>query len=320
MSEMPLVSILLPVYNAGEYLRPSLESIRNQTYSNLEILIINDGSTDGCMETIADVDDPRIRVLSHENAGRAATLNRGIRELKGEFYATHDADDISLPQRIEKQVEVMLADPDVAAVFTGHEMILSGRVVAPRHGSKSREQCRADVEQFRMPAHDPTGMFRVSGVQGIWYEESLRLAAGLDYILRVGERLPMIVLGDCLYAYRVHGGASTRRQPDLRQRMVRRVLERACARRDIDCNEELLTRLETGATSTHREYETGVVPHFMESVLDLRRAGRVMEALRTAVFCLKLHPLDTYYYKPLAYLIAPFWTIEHHRRRRAKRP
>lgn len=100
----PLVSILISVYNAGGYLRPSVQSILSQTYSNLEILIIDDGSTDHCMDTIADLKDPRIRVISQENAGKAVALNRALAVLSGEFYAIQDADDVSYPTRIERQV------------------------------------------------------------------------------------------------------------------------------------------------------------------------------------------------------------------------
>ena len=78
MKNNPLVSVLIPVYNAGEYLRPALKSIIEQTYSNLEIIVIDDGSTDACIDTITDVKDSRIRIVSQENAGKSAALNYGL--------------------------------------------------------------------------------------------------------------------------------------------------------------------------------------------------------------------------------------------------
>jgi len=74
----PLVSVLISVYNAGEYLRSSVQSILSQSYSNLEILIINDGSTDGCMDSMADLEDSRIRIITQKNAGKAVALNRAL--------------------------------------------------------------------------------------------------------------------------------------------------------------------------------------------------------------------------------------------------
>ena len=314
----PLVSVLMPVYNMRPYLRPSLQSILDQTYSNLEIIVVDDGSTDGSVDAIADVRDSRVRIISQPNGGRASALNAGLAQATGAFYATQDADDLSHPDRMARQVEAMQTHPDLAAVFAGHEMIVRDRNVAPRFAAKSEAECRDDIEAFRMPAHDPTGMFRLSLVREMQYEESLRLCAGWDYILRVGERFPMAVLGECLYAYRVHREASTRRDPERRIRMMQRVLERAWDRRGVSCREGFARQATACTSSMHREEETGVVPHFMESVLDLRRAGRVGEALGTAVFCLRLHPIDPYYYKPLAYFFAPFGVIERHRRRRAR--
>jgi glycosyltransferase involved in cell wall biosynthesis len=313
----PLVSIVIPVYNAGEYLRPSVESILSQTYSNLEILIIDDGSTDGCMDSVACLSDPRVHIMTQNNLGRAVTLNRALEKLSGTFYATHDADDISNLRRIELQVQCMLANPNLAAVFTGHDIILGRRRLAPRFSAKTVQQCSRDVEQFRMPAHDPTGMFRVAMVRNIYYEPTLKIGAGLDYILRVGELYPMMVLGKCLYSYRVHFGSTTRQNPSRRKLMVRRVLKRACERRGLDLIEYLSSEATPISAFKHRERE-GIVPHCMESVLDLRCAGQNWQALKTTLACLQLHPCDPYYYKPLAYFVAPLAFIRSYRSIKAK--
>lgn len=315
----PLVSILISVYNAGEYLRPSVESILSQTYSNLEILIIDDGTTDGCMGFIADLTDPRIRVISQKNCGKAVALNRALKELSGEFYAIHDADDVSHPLRIERQVQCMLEKPQVVAVFTGHDLIIDGSQTAPRIAAKNIEQCRRDIEQMRMPAHDPTGMFRVSMVRNIRYEPSLKIGIGIDHVLRVGELYPMMVLGDCLYSYRVHFDSMTRHDPAQRKQMVREVLRRACERREYDSAKSLAPPEPTTlAKFRYRDQETGIVPHFMESVLDLRRAGRKWQAMKTTLTCLQLHPYDPYYYKPLAYFLAPLALIKYYRSTKAQ--
>jgi len=314
----PLVSVLISVYNAGKFLRPSVESILAQTYSNLEILIIDDGSTDGCMDSIADLKDSRIRIITQKNVGKAVALNRALQELSGEFYAIQDADDISYPRRIERQVDCMLQNPNVAAVFIGHDIILDGRRLAPRFSAKSIEQCRQDIEQMRMPAHDPTGMFRMSMVSDLRYEPTLRVGQGWDYILRVGERHPMMVIGECLYSYRNNSYSNTRQDWARRKRKVRDVLKFACRRRGLNTDEYFPSESTPSAIVLHRERETGVVPHFMESVLDLRRVGRKWEGLKTAMVCLKLHPCDPYYYKPLVYFLMPLALISYYRSRKLK--
>lgn len=310
--------MLIPVYNAGDYLRLSMQSIISQTYSNLEILIIDDGSTDGCMDTIANLKDSRIRIINQKNSGKAVALNRALEELSGKFYAIQDADDISYPHRIERQVECMLENPKLAAVFSGHDIILGCQRIAPTFSGKSTNECRHGIEQFRMPAHDATPMFRVSLVRTFCYEPTLKIGQGFDYILRVGEHHPMLVLGECLYAYRVHFDSIIRKNVLQRKQMIRNVLERACERRGLNPSDYLPADSEQISRFRHREMETHIVPHFMESVLDLRRADRNTEALKTAFACLRLHPCDPYYYKPLAYFLAPLALIKYYRSIKAK--
>ena len=125
--EAPLVTIVMCVYNAGEYLRPSLLSVVGQTYRNLDILIVDDGSTDGCFESIQDLlSDVRIRITRQANAGKPVAFNRALDMIRGEFYAIQDADDISHPDRIEKQVRAFLDKPELAAVFCGNSLSSMG--------------------------------------------------------------------------------------------------------------------------------------------------------------------------------------------------
>ena len=316
MKKKPLVSVLIPVYNAGEYLRFSVQSILSQTYSNLEMLIIDDGSTDGCMDSIADLNDSRIRIIIQKNAGKAAALNHALQKLSGEFYAIQDADDISYPHRIERQVDCMLGNPKLAAVFTGHDIILGRQRIAPTFSGKSIDECRYGIEQFRMPAHDATPMFRVSLVQKFCFEPTLRIGQGFDYILRVGEHYPMLVLAECLYSYRVHFDSTITKNVLLRKHMIRSVFERAYKRRGLNPSDYFPVNSERISILQHRERETHIVPHLMESVLDLRRADRNWEALKTAFICLQLHPCDPYYYKPLAYFLVPLVLIRYYRSRK----
>ncbi len=108
------VTVLMPVYNAEKYLAEAIESILGQTFRDFEFLIINDGSTDGSLEIIKSYTDSRIRLINNEeNLKLIATLNKGIELAKGKYIARMDADDISLPQRLEKQYAYMEAHPEV---------------------------------------------------------------------------------------------------------------------------------------------------------------------------------------------------------------
>jgi len=105
-----LISVILPVYNGGEYLKDAMESILNQSYKNFEFIIINDGSSDDSINVIRQYEilDNRIKVIDRENRGLIATLNEGIKNSKGIFIARMDQDDISLPHRLELQYNYML--------------------------------------------------------------------------------------------------------------------------------------------------------------------------------------------------------------------
>lgn len=108
----PLVTIAMPVFNAGKYLRPAVLSIVRQTHTNWELLIYNDGSTDDALQDIANICDTRIRILSDgENAGLAARLNECIDLAHGRFFARMDSDDVAYPERLARQVEALRNDP-----------------------------------------------------------------------------------------------------------------------------------------------------------------------------------------------------------------
>lgn len=119
------ISIIMPVYNGETYLAESIESILNQTYVNYEFLIINDGSTDNSMAIISEYarKDDRIVIISRENKGLVASLNEGIALAKGKYIARMDADDISLPHRMEKQWCYLRENPDVDILGSYLEII-----------------------------------------------------------------------------------------------------------------------------------------------------------------------------------------------------
>jgi len=106
-SSQPLVSIVLPVYNGAPYLNESIDCILGQSHSKYELIIIDDGSTDDSAAIVTAYTDPRIRSYTQKNQGLAATLNRGISLAEGKYVARQDQDDVSLPDRLLKQVNFL---------------------------------------------------------------------------------------------------------------------------------------------------------------------------------------------------------------------
>ncbi len=117
MNDYPLITVLMPVYNGEKYLRLAINSILEQTFTDFEFLIINDGSTDRSEEIILSYDDSRIRYIKNEqNLKLIRTLNKGIELAKGKYIARMDCDDISLPCRFEKQIREFQANPHLDMV------------------------------------------------------------------------------------------------------------------------------------------------------------------------------------------------------------
>jgi hypothetical protein len=154
-----------------------------------------------------------------------------------------------------------------------------------------------------MPAHDPTGMYRMSLVGEMRYDETIPHAEGYEYILRVGERFPLAVLGECLYTYRIHSTSLSRRDAERCNSYLDIVRRRACERRGVRGTE--LTPVGLTPKNRNSIRDNGLATNFMESVVDLRHEGRLREAIQTGLVCAGLHPRDPHYYKALLYSVLP---------------
>ncbi|MFN6039864.1 MAG: glycosyltransferase, partial [Bacteroidota bacterium] len=114
----PEVSVILPVFNAEKYLAESIKSILNQSFTNFELIIINDGSTDKSSEIIKSFSDIRIVYIEQLNMGLANTLNKGVSLAKGKYIARQDNDDISYPERFQKQFSYLENNAEIALIGT----------------------------------------------------------------------------------------------------------------------------------------------------------------------------------------------------------
>jgi len=123
----PIVTVFIPVYNGEIFLAASIDSVLAQSFNDFELLIIDDGSSDGSLQIIESYEDNRIRLLRNEtNKGISFTRNRAIKEARGEFLAILDADDIALPNRLEKQLNFFQANPEIAGCGS-HAMVIDSK-------------------------------------------------------------------------------------------------------------------------------------------------------------------------------------------------
>jgi len=141
--EKPLVSVVIPTYNRADKIKDSIDSVLNQTYENLEVIVVDDGSTDNTEEVINSYDDTRLRYIRFdENKGANVARNTGIKKAKGEFIALQDSDDIWDPEKIEKQFEAYQNTPDdykvIYSVVCGH-LTNGGKIHVPEKWARPRE-------------------------------------------------------------------------------------------------------------------------------------------------------------------------------------
>jgi glycosyltransferase involved in cell wall biosynthesis len=228
-SSSPLVTVILPVHNAAAFVKPAIESILQQTFSNFELLIINDGSTDHSAEIIASIHDQRMVCIHNErNIGLIASLNKGIQLAKGKYIARMDADDISLPERLKKQVEKMENDPGISVLASFVDFInADGEITGNWNTDReavSENEIRLLMMKTNCIAH-PSVMMRAEIARNYLYSPKQKGAEDWDLWMRIladGNRIAK--LAEVLLHYRIHPASITaddKSQLSLEKRLIR---------------------------------------------------------------------------------------------------
>ena len=204
----PSVSVVLPVWNAERYLAGAIESVLAQSFADFELLIVDDGSTDGSGASIRRYRDHRIRHIENDkNLGVTRSLNLALERARGRYVARMDADDLCAPERLERQVAFLDAHRDVALVASRARWIDAhgteiGVIDTPVDGETL---CRR-LRRRNCIVHGSV-MIRSEVVREVGgYDESMERAEDYDLWLRLAERHRIAVLPDLLYSWREHAG------------------------------------------------------------------------------------------------------------------
>ncbi|WP_121355477.1 glycosyltransferase family 2 protein [Flavisolibacter nicotianae] len=211
---MPEVSVILPVYNGETYLNEAIDSILAQSFTDFELLLINDGSTDSSEQIILSYSDPRIRYLKNEkNKGLIYSLNYAVSEAKGKYIARMDADDIALPQRLEKQVQ-HLRQKNVAVLATRVNLIdASGNPLPDWQADKSNitfKEIKKYLPLNNCLAH-PTVMANADIFKRYPYRENQKYSEDYDVWLRLlAKGLQIEKLPEPLLLHRILPTSATR--------------------------------------------------------------------------------------------------------------
>lgn len=214
----PRISVLMAVYNGGSLLGPAIESILRQSEKQFELLIVDDGSTDDSVATIERFKDPRIRLIRHDtNQGLAASLNTGLAEVRGEYIARLDADDLALADRLAKQADYLDRHPDIGllgsnAVFVdeaGHRIDQSDH---PRSPLAVRW-----TSLLQNPFIHSTVMMRRSLLMdnALRYDAQMTTTQDYDLWLRCLAHSDGANLAEPTILFRIHGASISSRRPDI---------------------------------------------------------------------------------------------------------
>jgi glycosyltransferase involved in cell wall biosynthesis len=208
-SQQPLVTIGLPVYNAGRFLMGALQSVFAQSCEDWELIVVDDGSTDDAWEVVEHISDPRVRAIRDGvHRGLAARLNQIVSLARGQFIARMDADDMCHPERIERQIRFLKKHPEIDAISSSLAVLdrkgrFSGwRLAQPDHAAI----CAHPLKGFRF-VHAAT-LARAEWARRNRYNEHNSRCEDWELLSRTSQNSRFANLTDCLYFYREYDSFS----------------------------------------------------------------------------------------------------------------
>lgn len=220
----PMISVLMPVYNAEKFLREAIDSILGQTYTDFELIIINDGSFDQSRNIIYSYNDKRIKIIENEkNSGLIFSLNRAIDNASGKYIARMDADDISMPDRFEKQITFLESHSDIA-------LLGSSAIIIDESGKEKKVANVIEASHliftqlfFESPFFHPSVMGRTSVFREFRYNDNYYLAE--DYYLwsQIAMKYKLSNLNEPLIKYRHHTESISRCKAQQQQDCVKKI-------------------------------------------------------------------------------------------------
>jgi len=284
----PKISVVMSVYNGEKHLRESIESILNQTFTDFEFIIVNDGSTDNSLEIIKSYDDERIKIINNEeNIGLTKSLNKAIKQARGVYIARQDADDISLSNRLELQFKFLEKHPEVALLGTGIYVIdENGDEIEKRIMHPNPKRSLLKGNRF---IHGSV-MFRKSVIDELGaYNETLRYSQDYELWLRLSKEYAVRNLTVPLYKLRMHKSSILSRKVEEQQMYA--VLARKLAMNGI--KEETLRDLQDNPPFFYQTLNRSDKIMFHKALAYNHAQNNDLPSLRRECFkAFKLNPFD----------------------------
>ncbi len=204
--DTPLVSVIVPCYNGEKFIKEAIESALAQTYSDLEVIVVDDGSIDTSRTIIASFKDPRVRYHYKKNEGVSAARNLGIRLSRGAYIAFLDADDLWLPAKLSQQVREIERDSAIALVHCSSYIVNAGGETIGEVPAKGGSDILRDLLLIGNVVGSPSGVLvKKSVLEAVGcFDESLSTAADWDLWIRIAQKFMIARIAEPLLKYRMH--------------------------------------------------------------------------------------------------------------------
>jgi len=284
MKNEPLISVVLPAYNAEKYILEALNSIFNQTYSNFELLLINDGSTDSTPQVISLINDPRLKIINNpKNLGLVDSLNVGLKHAKGEFIARMDADDIAYPNRFKVQVDYLLKHKNIDIVSSNYE------VFGTEEGTyklESNQEAVSIVLHYKNTLCHPCTMFRREKITGLNLRYQKPHLYTEDWVLWfncIKNGLKIANIDATLLKYRLEGQNNTtthRKTIEYRTKLVLEIIQNTMFGSFTEKSLDLHWSISTGDVSNVKPKElTQFYNDFQQKLIELKHSPKLVKSL-----------------------------------------
>lgn len=220
----PTVSVIIPNYNYGRFLREAIESVLAQTYPCREIIVVDDGSTDNSLEILAAYEKDKVKVIRQKNCGVGAARNAGVKASSGDLVAFLDADDIWLPEKLEKQVSIFQSDPEIGLVSCGmQEFDMQGNIINYQKSQVGWLSASVVAFETELIVSGSAVIIRrnvFNKISGFDEREELHPSEDLEFFFRVSRICKIGFAQDVLVRYRNHGNNGHLKLPRFERAML----------------------------------------------------------------------------------------------------
>jgi glycosyltransferase involved in cell wall biosynthesis len=292
----PRISILMPMRNTAAYVRAALESLLAQDWDNIEIVVVDDGSTDNSAEIVRGINDPRIRLVPGPMKGIAAALNAGLEHASGELFCRCDSDDWYPPQRLGRQARLLIDRPELGAVCGTFTMVTaSGKRITEQVWSNDASEISHEIKTGVGRTHFCTFMVRMEIVRRLGgFRDYFIGTEDSDFILRLGEVCKVWYEPTLAYLYRLHGESITHTQPTAQRKFLEKTMLEFQKQRLATGADDLMrgdpprlpTSLPRDAEKTHDQVQHLLLGQAWKQ----HAAGQRLKAIRTGLHAVLSRP------------------------------